>query len=144
MISYLINFYCYFRPIIYIRLQSLINQPITLLKSLKKTRKKCQRRLQIFSRVLISRDKNFILLLASFGLIFTFYIVNFYIVKLTVFLSLYPLLFPVALEHNLILSQESWLIFYIPHLHLHSTYRFHIGKFNVFYLHNSRLNNYSG
>ena len=36
-----------------------------------------------------------------------------YIVKLVVFLSLYPLLLPVALERNLILSQESLLIFYI-------------------------------
>ena len=37
-----------------------------------------------------------------------------YIAKLTVFLSLYSLLFPVAPEQNLILSQESLLIFYIP------------------------------
>ena len=37
-----------------------------------------------------------------------------YIAKLIVFLSLYPLLFPVALEQNLILSQEFLLIFYIP------------------------------
>ena len=37
-----------------------------------------------------------------------------YIAKLIVFLSLYPLLFPVALEQNLILSQKSLLIFYIP------------------------------
>ena len=35
-----------------------------------------------------------------------------YIAKLAVFLSLYPLLFHVALEQNLILSQESFLIFY--------------------------------
>ena len=37
-----------------------------------------------------------------------------YIAKLTVFLSLYPFLFPVELEQHLILSQESLLIFYIP------------------------------
>ena len=37
-----------------------------------------------------------------------------YIAKLIVFLSLCPLLFPVVLEQNLILSQESLLIFYIP------------------------------
>ena len=37
-----------------------------------------------------------------------------YIAKLIVFLSLYPFLFPVALEQNLKLSQESLLIFYIP------------------------------
>ena len=37
-----------------------------------------------------------------------------YIVKLVVFLSQYPLLFPIALEQNLILSQESLLTFYIP------------------------------
>ena len=36
-----------------------------------------------------------------------------YIAKLTVFLSLYPLFFPVALEQSLILSQESLQIFYI-------------------------------
>ena len=59
---------------------------------------------------LISRDKNFILLLACFGLIFTS------IAKLIVFLSLYRLLFPVALEQNLTLSQESLPIFYIPTL----------------------------
>ena len=37
-----------------------------------------------------------------------------YIAKLIVFLSLYYLLVPVALEQNLTLSQESLLIFYIP------------------------------
>ena len=36
-----------------------------------------------------------------------------YIAKLTGFLSLYRLLFPVALDMNLTLSQESLLIFYI-------------------------------
>ena len=37
-----------------------------------------------------------------------------YIDKLIVFPSLYRLLFPVALEQNLTVSQESLLIFYIP------------------------------
>ena len=37
-----------------------------------------------------------------------------YISKLIVFLSLYPLLSPVALEQNLILSPKSLLTFYIP------------------------------
>ena len=37
----------------------------------KKHERKCQQNLQIFSRVLISPDKDFILLLACFGLIFT-------------------------------------------------------------------------
>ena len=37
-----------------------------------------------------------------------------YIAKLIVFLSLYRLLFPEALEQNLTLSQESLLIFHIP------------------------------
>ena len=37
-----------------------------------------------------------------------------YIEKLLVFPSLYRLLFPVALEQNLTVSQESLLIFYIP------------------------------
>ena len=37
-----------------------------------------------------------------------------YFDKLTVFPSLYPLLFLVALEKNLTLSQESLQIFYIP------------------------------
>ena len=36
-----------------------------------------------------------------------------YIAKLIVFLSLYPFLFPVALVQNLILNQESLVIFYI-------------------------------
>ena len=44
--------------------------------------------------------------------------VNFYqiaqIDKLIVFPSLYRLLFPVALEQNLAVNQESLLIFYIP------------------------------
>ena len=44
--------------------------------------------------------------------------VNFYhiaqIDKLIVFPSLYRLLFPVGLEQNLTVSQESLLIFYIP------------------------------
>ena len=61
-----------------------------------------------------------------------------YIAKLIVFLSLYALLFPVALEQNLILSQESLLIFYIPNESLSEL------NVNVCYLHNSRLNNYSG
>ena len=39
--------------------------------SRKKHVRKCQQRLQIFISVLISRDKNFILLLTCFGLIFT-------------------------------------------------------------------------
>ena len=39
--------------------------------SRKKHVRKCQQRLQIFSRVLISYDKNFILLSTCFGLIFT-------------------------------------------------------------------------
>ena len=43
----------------------------------------------------------------------TFYQIA-YIAKLIVFLLLYPLLFPVALEQNLVLSQESLLRFYIP------------------------------
>ena len=37
-----------------------------------------------------------------------------YIAKLIIFLSLYRLLFPVALEQNLTLSQKSLLTFYIP------------------------------
>ena len=37
-----------------------------------------------------------------------------YIAKLIVFLSLYHRLFPVVLEQNLILTQGSLLIFYIP------------------------------
>ena len=37
-----------------------------------------------------------------------------YIEKLLVFPSLYRLLFPVALEQNLTVSQEPLLIFYIP------------------------------
>ena len=44
--------------------------------------------------------------------------INFYRIaytdKLIDFSSLYRLLFPVALEQNLIVSQESLLIFYIP------------------------------
>ena len=79
--------------------------------SRKKHVRKCQRRLQIFSRVLISRDKNFYFAISMFW--FNFYQIA-YIAKLTVFLSLYPLLIPVALEQNLILSQESLLISYIP------------------------------
>ena len=46
--------------------------------------------------------------------------VNFYqiaqIDKLIVFPSLYRLLFPVALEQNLAVNQESLLIFYIPNV----------------------------
>ena len=37
-----------------------------------------------------------------------------YMAKLIVFLSIYRLLFPVALEQNLILNQKSLLILYIP------------------------------
>ena len=37
-----------------------------------------------------------------------------YIVRLIEFPSFYRFFFPVALEHSLILSQESLLIFYIP------------------------------
>ena len=88
-----------------------MNPPVTLLKTLeKKYIRKCQREdcryLVVF---LISRDKNFILLLACFGLIFT---KSLTLLSL-VFLSLYRLLFPVALEQNLILSQENLRIFYI-------------------------------
>ena len=45
-----IDFYYYFRLIIQTRRQSLMNQPITLLKTLEKKQvRKCQQRLQIFS-----------------------------------------------------------------------------------------------
>ena len=37
-----------------------------------------------------------------------------YIAKFILFLSLYPFLFPVALEQNLMPIQESLLILYIP------------------------------
>ena len=59
---------------------------------------------------LISRDENFILLIACFGLIFSrsLTLLN------LVFLSLYRLLFSVALEQNLMLSQGYLLMFYIP------------------------------
>ena len=63
-----------------------------------------------FSCFVISHDKNFTLLLAYFGLIFTRSLT----LLSLVFLPLYHLIFPVALEENLILSQESLLIFYIP------------------------------
>ena len=66
-----------------------------------------------------------------------------YFAKLIVFLSLYPLLFPAALEQNLILGQESLLIFYIPNENV-SELKVNIGKYNVYYLHSSKLNNYSG
>ena len=59
---------------------------------------------------LISRDENFILLIACFGLIFSRSLT----LLSLVFLSLYRLLFSVALEQNLMLSQGSLLIFYIP------------------------------
>ena len=59
---------------------------------------------------LISRD-SFYFAVSMFWLNF-FQIA--YIAKLIVFLSLYRLLVPVALEQNLTLSQESLLIFYIP------------------------------
>ena len=61
----------------------------------------------IYSSFLIWRQKDFILLLACFGLIF-------YRIAYTAKLIVFRLLFPVALEQNLILSQESLLIFYIP------------------------------
>ena len=49
-----------------------MNHPITLLKTLEKKQvRKCQKRLQTFNLVSVSRDKNVILLLACFGLIFT-------------------------------------------------------------------------
>ena len=59
---------------------------------------------------LISRDENFILLIACFGLIFSRSLT----LLSLVFLSLYRLLFSVALEQNLMLSQGYLLIFYIP------------------------------
>ena len=59
---------------------------------------------------LISRDENFILLIACFGLIFS---KSLTLLSL-VFLSLYRLLFSVALEQNLMLSQGYLLMFYIP------------------------------
>ena len=74
----------------------------------KKHVKKCQQRLQIFSSILISRDKNFILLLACFGLIFTRSLTW---LSLRFFSHYIPFPFPVALEQNLILRQQSLLIF---------------------------------
>ena len=59
---------------------------------------------------LISRDENFILLIACFGLIFSRSLT----LLSLVFLSLYRLLFSVALEQNLMLSQGYLLMFYIP------------------------------
>ena len=88
-----------------------LNESVShLAKSSKKLVRKCQQRLQRFSCDLISIDKDFILLLACFSLIFT------RLLTLTSlqFFSLYPLLFSIALEQNLILSQESLLMFYIP------------------------------
>ena len=59
---------------------------------------------------LISRDENFILLIACFGLIFSRSLT----LLSLVFLSLYRFLFSVALEQNLMLSQGYLLMFYIP------------------------------
>ena len=59
---------------------------------------------------LISRDENFILLIACFGLIFSRSLT----LLSLVFLSLYRLLFSVALEQNLMVSQGYLLMFYIP------------------------------
>ena len=73
VISCLINFYYSFRPMISIIRQSLINQLITLLKTKEKNTQEnyVNKNCRYLSVFLNSRDKNSILLLACFGLIFT-------------------------------------------------------------------------
>ena len=93
-----------------------MNKPITLLKTQKKNNskkkkhvRKSQQRLQILSRVInLSVIKNF----ANSMFLLHFYQIA-CIDKLIVFSSI-SLLFPIALEQNLTVSQESLLIFWIP------------------------------
>ena len=87
-----------------------MNQPITLLKPQKKIRKKMSTKIaDTFPCFLFPVIKTFAI--NMFWL--NFYQIA-YIDKLIVFPSLYRLLFPVALEQNLTVSQESLLIFYFP------------------------------